>query len=698
MSGFGYNVLGFGANASSAAAGGASDDEFNRVSFLSHFEGSNNGVNNAFDDGSASNHTITANGNVTQGSFGPFARPDGEWGCEFSANGDTLNLGSSTDFDFAGDFSIEMFLMDSATDGVVFANHKQGVNTGYYFFNRPARLALHNEGDGFNLGNDNIQPVGVWYHLVISRQSGSMRVFIDGVLKAVVSNSSAITSSIHDFMIGGTTNSSGNLDFTCNAKVSNFRIVNGSCATAYQTSSTTIGATIFTVPTGALTAETNTKLLTCQSNRFVDNSASAHTATPTGNAAVTAFGPFLSSAVYDPAVNGASAYFDGDNDSLSTGDSADFVLGDTFTLEAWVYPTAADVNSYPQIMSQAEGYPTGWYFSLRSTNEVNFYLNAADNAGGAIDLNTDGSDPVQLNAWNHVALSVSSGTGYIYVNGARKSSAATGINNNLDRSGTTFRVGVHNAAGAYDFDGYICDARVVKGTAVYSGTTYTIPTAPLTAITNTKLLLNMADGQAIDSAAQNNLTLFGTAKTSTGQAKFGGASLLLDGNSDYAKTSGYVGSILGGKTIECWVYAASISSKMCIWEWYEDDNNLLRLFFEGGNGNVLRLDQQNGGSTIVGTTGATTLSATTWYHLAVTRTAAGAWKVYINGTADTDLSGSESGTTLDITDIPLYLGIDFWNTDRYWNGYIDEFRVSELDRYASGNFTAPTAAFPDKGQ
>ena len=188
---------------------------------------------------------------------------------------------------------------------------------------------------------------------------------------------------------------------------------------------------------------------------------------------------------------------------------------------------------------------------------------------------------------------------------------------------------------------YDTDLILLKGPAAYSGASFTPPTAPLTAITNTKLLLNMADGQAIDSAAQNNLTLYGTAKTSTAQKKFGTASLLLDGNSDYAKTSGYVGSITGGKTIECWVYAASISSKMCIWEWYEDDNNLLRLFFEGGNGNVLRLDQRNGGSTIVGTTGATTLSATTWYHLAATRTAAGAWKVYITGTAAPDLSGSE---------------------------------------------------------
>ena len=69
-----------------AGSSGPSDDQFNRVSFLSHFDGANNGVNNAFDDGSSSNHTITANGNVTQGSFGPFARPDGEWGVSFDGD------------------------------------------------------------------------------------------------------------------------------------------------------------------------------------------------------------------------------------------------------------------------------------------------------------------------------------------------------------------------------------------------------------------------------------------------------------------------------------------------------------------------------------------------------------------------------------------------------------------------------------
>ena len=50
-----------------AGSSGPSDDQFNRVSFLSHFDGANNGVKKACEYGSSSNHQSTANGNVTQG-------------------------------------------------------------------------------------------------------------------------------------------------------------------------------------------------------------------------------------------------------------------------------------------------------------------------------------------------------------------------------------------------------------------------------------------------------------------------------------------------------------------------------------------------------------------------------------------------------------------------------------------------------
>ena len=674
------------------AAGGVdlpSDDQFNRVSFLSHFDGANNGVNNAFDDGSTSNHTITAAGNVTQGSFGPFARPDGEWACEFSANGDTLNLGSSTDFNFAGDFSIEMFLMDSATDGVVFASHKQGVSTGYYFFNRPARLALHNEGDGFNLGNDNIQPVGVWYHLVISRQSGSMRVFIDGVLKVVVSNSSAITSSIYDFMIGGTINSSGNLDFTCNAKVSNFRIVNGSCATAYQTSSTTVGATIFTVPTGKLTAVTNTKLLTCQSNRFVDNSASDHTATPTGNAAVTAFGPFLTSAVYDAAVNGASAYFDGSGDYLQAANSADWDLGTgNFTWEC--YANINDITRtqwFFSVFTTASG-DNAWGLRLESDGTLNAYFSSDGGESPTTVGVAAASSGLTENAWHHIAC-VRNGTGsnniQVYVDGV---SRVTGTFGAIYDTGLPFTVGRQmNTTYTQYFLGYISDVRIVKGTAVYTGN-FTPPTAPLTAITNTKMLLNMADGQAIDSAAQNNLTLVGNAKISNTQAKFGDTSIYFDGTGDEAKyfSNGFG---TGDFTMEAWVYPQTQPQRFpAVYYVTNGSSNRVAVQFDhDSHQNKFRCSVAG---TVLSPTG--TNAEDQWYHTAVVRYQ-GVVTFYIDGTS----VGSTAYTHNVGPETAFFGGNTPISAELNFKGFIDDFRVSNTARYTA-NFTAPTAAFADKGQ
>jgi hypothetical protein len=675
-----------------AGSSAPSDDQFNRVSFLSHFEGSNNGVNNAFDDGSASNHTITANGNVTQGSFGPFARPDGEWGVTMPTGpiiqnnyAGSVEVASHSDFTLSGQYTIEFFVNSTtlknpggASNIGLFAvgpeNNANSMNL--FFAGTTVRYWTSTAYKIFGSSSDIV--TNSWIHVAVCRNSSNViTCFINGT--ALGTTFSDTTTPQGEIVIGAEFYQSARYNSLVGS-ISNFRILNGTC----------LYTSNFTAPTSALTAITNTKLLTCQSNRFVDNSASGHTVTLTGAPAVTAFGPFLTSAVYDPSVNGASAFFDGDNDSLTTGDSADFVLGDTFTLEAWVYPTVSESNDYPMIMSQAEGYPTGWYFSLRYTNEVNFYLNAADNAGGAIDLNTDGSDPVQLNAWNHIALSVSSGTGYIYVNGARKSSAATGINNNLDRSSTTFRVGVHNAAGAYDFDGYICDARIVKGTALYSGTTYTVPTAPLTAITNTKLLLNMADGQAIDSAAQNNLTLYGNAKISTGQAKFGNTSMLFDGTGDYVTlpSSSFTPFGAGDFTIECFARFDAINGKGL----FQLGASYLPSAVTGP-AVFASIATNNPWRIYYGTSEAdasVSPSANTWYHVAYVRSS-GVTKLYVDGT-----SVISQNDTTNYTNTFFVIGGGY-SSSFLMDGYIDDFRISHMARYTS-NFTAPSAAFPDKGQ
>ena len=131
-----------------AGSSAPSDDQFNRVSFLSHFEGSNNGVNNAFDDSSSNNHTISNTGSPTQGSFGPFARPDGEWGVSFDGD-DYLTVAETgaDEFTFGtGDFTIEGWINNQAVDasqsrtiistaqGNDFQGIWFGINGGKYYY------------------------------------------------------------------------------------------------------------------------------------------------------------------------------------------------------------------------------------------------------------------------------------------------------------------------------------------------------------------------------------------------------------------------------------------------------------------------------------------------------------------------------------------------------------------------------------
>jgi hypothetical protein len=75
--------------------------------------------------------------------------------------------------------------------------------------------------------------------------------------------------------------------------------------------------------------------------------------------------------------------------------------------------------------------------------------------------------------------------------------------------------------------------RLVKGTAVYSGATLTVPTTPLTAITNTSLLLDFTNAGIFDAATINDGQTVGNAQVSTTVAKFGTTSMSFDGTGDW---------------------------------------------------------------------------------------------------------------------------------------------------------------------
>jgi len=645
-----------------AAGGGEdlpSDDQFNRVSFLSHFDGANNGVNNAFDDGSASNHTVTANGNVTQGSFGPFARPDGEWGVAFDGD-DYLSVPDSVDWDFGtGDFTVEGWVnpaSDLASD-TQFIGFGDGDNGGNFGFEATGKPYFYH--GGYYARTNTALTLVSWSHIAFVRSSGNLSCFINGTSAA----SSSYTGNVGGSLAPRIGAYSGGQYFK--GYMSNVRIVKG---TAVYTGN-------FTPSTSKLTAITNTVLLTCQSNRFIDNSASAHTLTPAGNPAVSAFGPFLTSAVYDAAVNGASAYFDG-TDDLTIPTSSDFNLSNNpFTFSFWAnFSSGGTVyGRYNYPSSQRETfiscYDTGVITVRVSPNGTGYYTHST--ASGVFGFNQ----------WNYIVITRTiDGSDSIfktYVNGTLSATSTFAMTTIYYASQTTYIM--NYGAVAERPTGYLCDFKLVNGTATAADSSN--PTAPATNTTNTKLLLNMADGQVFDSAAQAEWTgttvANGTPKLQTGQKKIGTSSLYFDGSSNYYFPNGFLPGGTGDFTIEFWLRASNTNDNATILT----AGGIYFQFYQ----NKLRYFPYNGGAYI----DSSTISTNTWYHVAGVRSGT-TFYYFLDGTSQ----GTLTSVTAAVSNGAGYFGM---NGSYPYTGYIDEMRISRMARYTS-NFTPDTEPFADKGK
>jgi len=672
----------------SGAVAEPSDDEFNRTSFLSHFEGSNNGVNNVFDDASASNHTITAAGDVTQGSFGPFARPDGEWAFNNTAStNDSFKVTAHDNFDMTNPFTIEgwIFLSDLTANKLLFGRENNywvthdyqaiGGASGKFGFN------YQNSGSWGAINASAATVANTWYFLQATYVGTTVTFYINGASQGTASVGSPSSNTDKPFYVlsGPGQKHTGT--------ASNVRL----SSVARSTS----------LPTAKFTSDSDTELLVCQSNRFVDNGPDGHTITTTAGTSVSAFGPFLTSSVYSAAVNGASAYFDGNGDYLSAEDDANFSFGTgDFTVECWLFHQNASATFY-DIMGTANNSAYvgsnrgGWILAYYHTYGSGRYaVQFGYQYNNSFPVDVAFSKTLNADGWYHLTISRQGNQLKCFVNGIQAGSTVTNSTDMISTEPLTVGTG-SGASNSGPMTGYICDARVVKGTAVYTGN-FTPPTAPLTAITNTKLLLNMADGQAIDSAAQNNLTLYGTAKTSTAQKKFGTASLLLDGNSDYAEMrySSLFEIGAGAYTVECFIKTSGVTGEIVgafntaspYKGW------LFGVGFGSGDGKLKVYNANASNAETVSSTAVVNNNA--WRHVAFSK-AGQTLKFFIDGNLDSTHTlqyvgvGSEQTIVIGASSNPT--------RDRFFNGYIDELRVTKATRYTA-DFTAPTKAFPDKGQ
>lgn len=194
------------------------------------------------------------------------------------------------------------------------------------------------------------------------------------------------------------------------------------------------------------------------------------------------------------------------------------------------------------------------------------------------------------------------------------------------------------------------------------------------------------------SSIMSNWTAAGNAQLSTAVNKFGTASVALDGTGDYIYSTSTSSNFAFAAdfTIEMWIYSNTVAAGV-------------RILYEGRSGtdNDTRITLATSGSSLIFfTSGATritagtSISASTWHHVALSRSGTST-RLFLDGVQQGTYTDSTSYTNT--TNKPI-IGASHDSTGlglNGWNGFIDEVRITRsVARYTS-NFTAPTAAFPD---
>lgn len=219
-----------------------------------------------------------------------------------------------------------------------------------------------------------------------------------------------------------------------------------------------------------------------QNNTFTDSSSNnlliSKSASPvaTSYPVQGSFSPFTFDATtpYNPSIHGGSAYFSGNNVTL-TASGSDLNLGSgNFTIEFWYYPTDLSFTNR-NILDQRPA----------SGNSTNLFLRTSASDGTKLGMIIAGTEYAQstsltINTWHHVALVRNGSSFTIYINGI----AGTTSTLSPTFDSTTLLIGgfIDTQASPYGTTGYISNLRITK-TAIYTSG-FSLPRRPFGINTN----------------------------------------------------------------------------------------------------------------------------------------------------------------------------------------------------------------------
>jgi hypothetical protein len=603
----------------------------------------------------------------------------------FDGTGDYLLVnGFSSDFG-TGDFTIETWIrFNSIGTQVIYDRRQIGTNSNGLLIYYNSGFIYH--GNGSIRISGGTASTGVWYHLTVSRSSGSTKMFLDGTQIG-----STFTDTLNYTVANQATYIAESVDTgaAINGYLDEVRISNSARYT-----------TTFTPSTTPFVNDANTLFLmhangTDASTFFEDDNGvrASRSLIAIGNAQVdTAQSKF----------GGSALLCDGTGDYVmsTAGTQWDFSTS-SFTIEYFIRFNAINTLYVPIALRPGSGISNGEWWCEITAAENKMYWGFKNQAGTQYYVNLAlAGTAFATGQFYHIALVNNAGTAQMYVNGTA-TGATTSLSGSFGNSSADLWVGA--GAGAYSLNGWLDEVRISNTARYTSG--FTPTTTPFVNDSNTLLLIH-ADGTDASTffeddngaRAPNGIAAKGNAQVSTAQSKFGGASALFDGTGDYL-TIPYNANISRfhdntNFTLEYWVRVGNFSNvasgngiDASIVFGYQSFDNYAQYWSFGpiANGNVQFFYYS--GSANQYTTSGVTLVTNTWYHLAVVKQT-NSLKIYVDGVergSGTISNTPSTGTTSEPITIGSFNSVSF-------NGYLDEIRVSNTARYTAA-FTPSTTPF-----
>jgi hypothetical protein len=673
--------------------------------------------NHRFVDESTTRALTTRSGNLSQGSFSPFS-PVG-WSAYFDGTGDYLSIGTAADWvslhNSSAKWTIELLVYPITYNGTLIetcdSSSQVGIVLGLSASDGYVQLnVLRGVTSSFviDVTGSVTVPRNSWSHVQVSYDqslaSNNVVIYVNGVLNTATAGSLSKTANAPSssnptspLYVGYSTATQ------FQGYVSNLRILNGTARTNVA------------VPISALTAIANTVLLTCQDNRFRDNSTanngSGFLVTRNGDAKIQSFSPFRNSGVYTPATHGGSAYFDGSSDYLYITKSDTVTLGtNDHCIEFWMYPDGTQAR-YSELWSYSIGASTGatntYYGSIGNDSGGNIVVLGGPLSGSwAVTLGMAAPSTeynAALNGWTHVVLTRKGSAYRLFLNGVLK--AYTTYSGSIIAQGSSFSIGWDGSDPFTYYKGWMSNFRVINGSipTAYQTSNTTLNTAIFTPPTsvpayeaNTVLQMDFTNGAIVDVTARNVIETVADAKVSNTQSKFGIGSMYFDGTGDYLYVPGstvlYQGS-RGDITLETWVYINSLSTTQTIFYINGGTSGYasIRLDMNATTGYLALLVSTDGANWAINGTSSTGLTVGTWKHIAVVRSG-GTFTLYIDGVSVVTSTAVAATTTL-MNGAQNQIGANYQTGfTNNLNGYLDDVRISRIARY-TGNFTPNTTPF-----